>query len=103
MYAIVEIGNSQFKVSEGDTIAADRLAEKEGKTIKLDKVLLFSKGNDVRIGQPYLNDVKVEASILRHVADRKVLAFKHRKRKNSTRTVGQRHRYTTLNITKITA
>jgi len=101
MYAIVKIGNSQFKVSEGDTIEADRLQEKEGKNIKLDKVLLFSKGNEVRIGQPYLDDVKIEASVVRHVADRKVLAVKHRKRKNSTRTVGQRHKYTTLNITKI--
>lgn len=103
MYAIVEIGNSQFKVAEGDTIEADRLNEKQGKTINLEKVLLFAKGNDVRIGQPYLKDVKVEASVVSEHAGKKVIALKHRKRKNSTKKIGQRHKFTTLNITKITA
>ena len=103
MYAIIEVGNSQFKVTEGDTIEADRLDAKEGKSVKIDKVLLFAKGNDIRIGQPYLKDVKVEASVVRQIADRRVIALKYKKRKNSVKRTGQRHKYTTLNIDKITA
>jgi len=103
MYAVVLVGNTQFKVSEGDRIDTDRIDEKEGKSIKLDKVLLFAKGNDVRIGHPFLKDVKVEAEVAAQHADKKVIAMKYRIRKNSARTVGQRHLRTTLNITKITA
>ena len=69
MYAIIQIGSSQFKVSEGDVIDAHRLNEKEGKNITVDKVLLFAKGTDVRIGQPYLKDVKVTAKVVSHGLD----------------------------------
>ena len=54
MYAIIEIGSTQYKVSEGDVIKAHRLKEEAGKNITLDKVLLFAKGTDIRIGQPNL-------------------------------------------------
>ena len=66
MYAIIQVGSSQYKVSEGDTINANRLKEEVGKNITVDKVLLFSKGSDVRIGQPYLKDVKVTAKVIDH-------------------------------------
>jgi large subunit ribosomal protein L21 len=103
MYAVIELGSTQFKVSEGDVIEADRIDVKEGKNIKLDKVLLFSKGHEVRIGQPYLKDVKVEATVMKQHAARKVVAVKFKKRKHSLTTKASRHKLTTLNITKIDA
>ncbi|HLF17458.1 MAG TPA: 50S ribosomal protein L21 [Candidatus Omnitrophota bacterium] len=101
MYAVIEISSSQFKVAEGDMIEADRIDEKEGKNIKLEKVLLFAKGSDIRVGQPYLKDVKVEASVVKHHEDSKVIAFKFRRRKHFANKKGQRHQRTTLSITKI--
>jgi len=103
VYVIIQVGSSQFKVSEGDVIDAHRLNEKEGKNITVDKVLLFAKGSDVRIGQPYLKDVKVTAKVVKHVLDDKLVAYTYRKRKNSARKVGHRQKLTALNITKITA
>jgi large subunit ribosomal protein L21 len=103
MYAVVEIGAAQFKVSEGDFIKADRMDEKEGKSIKFDKVLLFSKGNDIRIGQPYLKDVKVEATVVDHISDVKKVGVKYKARKGSKVLRASRHKLTTLNITKIEA
>ena len=81
MYAIVQVGSSQMKVSEGDVVDAHRIKEEAGKSITLDKVLLFAKGSDIRIGQPYLKDVKVTAKVVQHHLDDKVVAYKYRKRK----------------------
>ena len=103
MHAIVQVGTNQYKISEGDFIDTNRLASDEGKSITLDKVLFFARDNDIRIGKPYLKDVEVTATIVKHGLDKKVIAFKFRRRKNYARTVGHRQRLTTLNITKIAA
>jgi large subunit ribosomal protein L21 len=103
VYAIVQIGSSQIKVSEGDVIEAHRMAQEAGNDVSLDKVLLFAKGSDIRIGQPYLKDVKVTAKVIEHCSDGKIIAFKYRRRKNSARKIGHRQKLTALNITKISA
>lgn len=103
MYAIIQIGSSQLKVSEGDMVESIRIKEEAGKDIVLDKVLLYAKGTDIRVGQPYLSDVKVTAKVVEHYSGDKVLAFQYRKRKNSARKVGHRSKLTALNITKISA
>jgi len=103
VYAIIQLGASQVKVSEGDTIDAIRMNEDVGKTVTLDKVLLYAKGTDIRIGQPYLNDVKVTAKVMEHGLNEKIVAFKYRKRKNSAQKIGSRSKNTVLNITKISA
>ena len=103
MYAIIQVGSSQMKVSEGDVIDARRIKEEAGKNIIFDKVMLFAKGSDIRIGQPYLKDVKVTAKVVEHHSDDKVVAYKYRKRKNSASKVGHRQKLTALNITKISA
>ncbi len=103
MYAIVQVGSSQIKVSEGDVIDAHRIKEEAGKSITLDKVLLFAKGSDIRIGQPYLKDVRVTAKVVGHHLDDKVVAYKYRLRKNSSSKIGHRQKLTALNITKISA
>lgn len=104
MYAVVKVGSSQFKVSEGDTIQAHRMDTlEEGKDISLDQVLLFSKDSDIRIGKPFLKDVKVTAKVVKHSLGVKSISFRFRKRKNSSKIRGHRRQLTTLNITKISA
>ena len=102
MFAIVELGSQQFKVSEGDSIEAQLLEGKPDKTINLDKVLFFTDGSAVRIGQPYLKDVKVTATVVDHHLASKVISFKYLRRKNVSWKKGHRQKLTTLNITKIT-
>ncbi len=101
MYAVVQVGSSQFKVAEGDVIDVDRINGEEGKKINIDQVLMFVNGADIRIGQPFLEDIKVSAKVVKHLLDAKVVAFKYRRRKDSSSKVGHRQRLTTLNITKI--
>ena len=101
MQAIIQVGSFQYKFSEGDTIDTHRLPDVEGSDITLDKVLLFVNKEDVRIGRPFLKDVKVMAKVVKHHLDKKVIAFKFRRRKNYSRKVGHRQQLTSLNITKI--
>lgn len=103
MYAVIELGSTQYKVKEGDLIETNRLKEEEGKDIFLDKVLLLENGGDLRVGQPYLEDVKIQAKVLKHSRGKKVIAFKFRRRKNYHRKKGHRQELTQLNITKIMA
>jgi large subunit ribosomal protein L21 len=103
MYAIVELGSSQYKISEGDTIAAPLMEGKEGKSVTLDKVLLVEDGKTVRVGQPYLKDVTIKAKITGHDLEKKKISFKYRRRKNSKWKKGHRQQYTSLNISEIAA
>ena len=103
MFAVVQVGNSQYKGSEGDIITTNRLDYENGQNIILDKVLLYSDGKNVKIGQPYLKDVEVKAEVLNQMRAPKVIAFKYRKRKDSARTHGHRQDLTTVKIAKISA
>ena len=103
MFAVVQVGNRQFKVSEGDTINPNRLDHDKGQTIILDKVLLYSDGKNVKLGTPYLKDVEVKAQVLNQLRAPKVIAYKYRKRKDSARTHGHRQDLTAVKIAKITA
>ncbi len=101
MFAVVQLGNKQFKVTEGEVVAAHRLDYEAGQKIVLDKVLLVSDGKTVRVGQPYLKDAEVKAEVVNHTRAPKVIAFKYRKRKDSARTHGHRQDLTTVKIEKI--
>ncbi|MDP2938781.1 MAG: 50S ribosomal protein L21 [Candidatus Omnitrophota bacterium] len=102
MYAIVQIGQSQYMVKKGDTIAIDRLDDKEGKSVNFDKVILLCSGkSEVNIGQPYLKGIKVNAEVLRHFDGKKKIAFKYKRRKHYYRKHGHRQLLTQLKIIDI--
>ncbi|OGX26845.1 MAG: 50S ribosomal protein L21 [Omnitrophica WOR_2 bacterium RIFCSPHIGHO2_01_FULL_48_9] len=103
MQAIVKIGSLQYTITEGDVIEVNRLESQDGKSITLDKILFYSNGKDVRVGQPYLKDVKVTAKVDGHVLGEKLRFHKYRRRKNSAWTKGHRSKLTALTITKIAA
>lgn len=103
MFAIVQLGSSQYKVSEGDVIKSQLLEGEKKENVMLDKVLLFTSGSDIRVGRPYLSDVTVSAEILRQHLGEKVISYKYRRRKTSTWKKGHRQKLTALRITKIHA
>ena len=102
MYAIVEIAGKQYKVEKDIIVNVDRL-KNSSDTITIDKVLLYSNEGDVRIGQPYLDNVKVKAEILGEIKGEKVRGIKFKKRKNYTRTLGHRPLYSQLKISELVA
>lgn len=102
MYAVVEIGGHQYKVSEDDTLFVDKMADSED-NITLDDVLLFSdaEGN-VTVGTPTVEGASIEASILdNEVKADKVIVFKKKRRKGYQVKRGHRQQLTQIKIDKI--
>ena len=103
MYAVVQVGSSQFKVSEGDVIHTNRLPQEEGAEVTLDKVLMVSKGEEVQLGRPYVPEASVTAKVVKNFLGEKLVALHYRRRKDSAKKTGHRQRLTALNIVKIQA
>lgn len=101
MYAIVETGNKQYKVEKGDKIDVERLDVEPGKSIKLDKVLLYAKGKSVEIGKPYIKGAAVACEVVSNLRGNKVIAFKYRRRKSSMKKIGHRQELTRLKVIDI--
>lgn len=103
MYAIVEIGSSQFKVEENKYIYAPFMEGGEGSSVVFDKVLLVDKNGQINVGTPLLNGGKVNGKIVEHVRGDKVIVFKKKRRKDYKKTIGHRQKYTKVLIEKISA
>jgi large subunit ribosomal protein L21 len=102
MYAIVEIAGKQYKVEKDMTINVDKLEANEDDDLVVDKILLFSNGDEVLIGQPYLKNVKIKAKVLGTIKGEKVRGVKFGKRKRFTRTIGHRQTYSRIMISELT-
>ena len=102
MFIILETGSKQYRVSEGNTIQVEKINANEGETITLDNVLFLQKDDgETIIGKPNIDNVKVEAEVVKHFKDDKVIIFKKRRRHNSKRKNGHRQQKTELKILKI--
>lgn len=102
MYAIISIGGKQLKVREGDNIRVERLPGEVGDTIALEDVLLVHQDDGaLAVGTPTVEGGVVTGSILGHGRGKKVVIFKHKRRKNYRRKQGHRQEYTAVKITSI--
>lgn len=101
MYAIVDIAGKQFKVTEQEKLIIPRLNVEIGDKIELDRVLMISSADGVKIGKPVLESAKVEASILNHDKAKKVIVFKKKRRKGYQIKRGHRQPFTQIQIEKI--
>ena len=100
-YAIIKTGGRQFRVAEGDTIDVDLLDVEPGKTATFGDVLLFADGEHMTHGTPLISGAKVTAEIVEQRKDKKVIAFKYKRRKGYHRTVGHRRKLTRVKIKSI--
>ena len=103
MYAVVQTGGKQYRVSEGDTIKVEKLGADEGASVDLDKVLMVADGDDVKVGAPYLDGGKVTATVKSHGRAKKVKIVKFHRRKHYLKRQGHRQWYTELQVTGIHA
>lgn len=99
MYAIIETGGKQYKVSEGDKIFVERLEAKEGDSVVFDKVMAISEGDKVTFGKPYVKDAKVTGKAIKNGKGKKVTVFKFKAKKGYKKTQGHRQPYTCVEIT----
>ena len=100
-YAIVESGGKQYKAVEGETIDVDRLAEEEGASIDIERVLMVVDGEDYTVGTPEVAGVTVKATVDKHFKGPKVIIFKYHPKKRYRLKKGHRQQYTRLAIEKI--
>ena len=103
MYAIVEIAGRQFKVEKGRKLYVYRLQGDEGSSLSFDKVLLTDNDGQVKVGTPVVEGAVVNATILKHLKDDKVIVFKKRRRKGYLVKNGHRQYLTQIKIDEIKA
>jgi large subunit ribosomal protein L21 len=101
MYAVVTTGGRQYRVSPGDTIDVEKLTGAVGDTVALTNVHLVGQGAEVTIGAPAVAGVRVEAQITAQKRGKKLIIFKHRRRKGYRRKQGHRQSLTSLKIVAI--
>jgi large subunit ribosomal protein L21 len=101
VYAIIQTGGKQYRVSPGDVLRVERLPGERGDEVVLDQVLLVADGVTVQVGQPLVADATVRTRIVRQGQAKKILVFKKKRRKNYRRKQGHRQLFTALQIDEI--
>jgi ribosomal protein L21 len=102
MFAIIETGGKQYKVTEGDVIFVEKLEVNAGDTVTFNDVL-FVGGSKVAVGSPYVKGATVTASVEKQGKAKKITVFKYKPKKNQYRKLGHRQPYTKLVIEAINA
>lgn len=101
MYAVIETGGKQYKVSEGDVIFIEKLEAAEGESVTFDKVLVVADGEKVNVGAPVVDGASVTAKVEKQGKAKKIYVFKMKKKKNYRRKKGHRQPFTKVTIEKI--
>ena len=101
MYAVIETGGFQFTIKEGEKLKIPKVEAKPKEKISFDKILLISKDNDPIIGTPFIKGAKIEAEVLNHGKDKKIVVFKFKRRVKYRRKKGHRQDFTEVQIKKI--
>ena len=99
MFAVIRTGGKQYKVTNGDVIAVEKLAGEQGDKVEINDVLMV----DQTIGSSLVKGAKVLAEIVKQFRDDKVIIFKKRRRHNYRRKKGHRQYLTEIKITEIKA
>ncbi len=99
MYAIIEAGGKQFRVSEGDVIKIEKISD--DKSVTFGNVLMVSDGENISYGNPYLDSAEVTADVMGTDKAKKILVFKQKTRKNHRKLRGHRQLYTSVKISNI--
>lgn len=101
IYAIIETGGKQYKVSPGQTIDVERLDVAEGNSIELDRVLLIADDDKVTVGKPVVDGAKVIATSQGEGKGKKIIVLKYKPKVRYRKKTGHRQFYTRLTIDKI--
>jgi len=102
MNAVVEISGKQFKVSKDSKLYVHRLDAKVGSKVSFENVLLLDNGKKLIVGTPNVQGASVEAKVVKHLKDDKVIVFKKKRRKGYRVKNGHRQALTEIIIEKVT-
>ena len=100
MYALMEFKGKQYKAEKGALLQVDRIEAEPGTAVDIDSVLLVS-GDNITVGAPYVEGVKVKAVVEAHQKAKKIIVFKHKAKKDYRRKQGHRQQYSVIKIQDI--
>lgn len=103
MYAVIESGGKQHRVTEGEVLRLEKLDAAAGDKVSFDKVLLLADGDKVTFGKPYVDGAAVAAEVVEQGRGDKVKIVKFRRRKHHQKEMGHRQYFTEVRITGISA
>ena len=103
MYAEIQTGGKQYKVTEGEVLKIEKLTEEAGNEFSFDSVLLINDGSGLKVGSPYLEGASVKAKVLSQGRHKKITIIKFKRRKHHMKKMGHRQYYTEVQITGISA
>ena len=103
MYAIIETGGKQYKVTSGDELFIERLDAEAETTVTFDKVIAVSNDETITVGDPYVAGATVEAKVLKNGKAKKITVFTYKPKKGKQRKLGHRQPYTKVKIEAINA
>ncbi|ETV76668.1 ribosomal protein L21 [Aphanomyces astaci] len=102
VFAVVKLGGTQFKVTQGDIVIAEKIIDaKVGSILDLNEVLLIGSPNETIIGRPFITGAVVQARVEEQTLDKKIDIFKKKRRKNYRRWNGFRREVTVLRVTNV--
>ena len=102
MFAVLNTGGKQYKVSQGDLIEVEKLESNVGDKVTLDQILMVGEGKNIEVGSPCVSNCKVTGEVVEQKKGVKIIVFKKKRRKNYRRKNGHRQLFTQLKITEIT-
>ena len=103
MYAVLETGSKQYRVSAGDTLEVELLPVEAGQAVIFDRVLLINNDGKLAVGSPIVAGATVVADVVEHIRGVKTIAFKMKRRKGFRKTIGHRQELTVVKIKEIKA
>jgi len=101
MYAVLETGSKQYRVSTGDQLEVERLPTEVGQAITFDRVLMVNTEGKIAVGSPTVANATIVADVVGHIRGEKKVAFKMKRRKGYHKTIGHRQELTVLKIKEI--
>lgn len=102
-YAVIETGGKQYRVEKDTVLSVELLGVEEGDTVVFDQVLATSDGTELTIGAPVIENAKVTATVVENYRDKKIVAFKKKRRKGYRKKIGHRQGLTMLKVESISA
>jgi large subunit ribosomal protein L21 len=102
MYAVLETGSKQYRVTVGDTLEIERLAVEPGQAVTFDRVLLVNADGKLSVGSPTVASASVLADVIDNIRGEKKLTYKLKRRKGYRKTIGHRQELTVVKIKEIT-
>jgi large subunit ribosomal protein L21 len=101
VYAVIEAGGKQHKVTEGEILHVEKIDAEIGAEVKFDKVMMVKTDENVLVGKPYVQNASVTAEVVEQGKEKKIIVFKFKRKSNYFRKQGHRQQYTAVKIKAI--